>query len=74
MSAESRDRSESSKGAGSPTLVEIIDVIRPHVEKIEEGFKAIRITLDALAEHVGGATPPGPARSSIPTTRATRTS
>jgi len=38
-------------------VVEIVNVIRPHVEKIEEGFKAIRITLDALAEHLGGEAP-----------------
>lgn len=54
MNAKSDDRSESGKRLKSPSLVEIIDAIRPHVEKIEEGFKAIRITLDALSEHVGG--------------------
>ena len=40
----------------------MIDVIRPQVEKIEEGFKAIRVTLDALAEHLG-ALPPSPAEN-----------
>jgi len=47
---------ENTRHAGepsAPTLAEVIDVIRPQVEKIEEGFKAIRITLDALAEHLG---------------------
>lgn len=62
MSAESKDRTESGKKAESPSLAEIIDVIRPHVEKIEEGFKAIRITLDALSEHVGGVAPAPPAK------------
>ncbi len=38
----------------SPTLAQILEVIRPQVEKIEEGFTAIRVTLDALASHVGG--------------------
>lgn len=41
----------------APSLVEVIEVIRPQVEKIEEGFKAIRITLDALAEHLGAMPP-----------------
>jgi len=49
---------ETVKAAASPTtppvnLVEVLDVLRPQVEKIEEGFKAIRVTLDALAEHLG---------------------
>jgi len=48
--------------SNGPTFAEIVDVIRPHVEKIEEGFKAIRITLDALSEHVGGAAALPPAK------------
>jgi hypothetical protein len=44
----------------SPPLAEILEVIRPHVEKIEEGFTAIRVTLDALAGHVGGSPSPPP--------------
>ena len=53
--------SENARHAGepsAPSLAEVIDVIRPQVEKIEEGFKAIRVTLDALAEHLGAR--PGP--------------
>ena len=50
---------ETAKAATSPpasvNLAELLDVIRPQVEKIEEGFKAIRVTLDALAEHLGTA-------------------
>lgn len=42
----------------SPSLAQILEVIRPQVEKIEEGFTAIRVTLDALANHVGGAPAP----------------
>jgi hypothetical protein len=42
----------------SPSLAQILEVIRPQVEKIEEGFTAIRVTLDALASHVGGAPAP----------------
>ena len=48
--------SENARHAGepsAPSLVEVLEVIRPQVEKIEEGFKAIRVTLDALAEHLG---------------------
>lgn len=41
--------------APSVNLIEVLDVLRPQVEKIEEGFKAIRVTLDALAEHLGAA-------------------
>ena len=41
----------------APDLLEVLEVIRPQVEKIEEGFKAIRVTLDALAEHLGAAPP-----------------
>ncbi len=37
----------------APSLIEVIEVIRPQIEKIEEGFKAIRVTMDALAEHLG---------------------
>lgn len=35
----------------APNLAEVIGVIRPQIEKIEEGFTAIRVTLDALAEY-----------------------
>jgi hypothetical protein len=55
--------SEASVAAGSaPTLAEILDVVRPQVEKIEEGFKAIRMTLEALAQHLGSAPSPPSAR------------
>jgi hypothetical protein len=50
--------SENARHAGepsAPSLAEVVEVIRPQVEKIEEGFKAIRVTLDALAEHLGAA-------------------
>ncbi len=50
----------------SPSLVEILEAVRPHVEKIEEGFTAIRVTLDALASHVGGRPSPPPVASSEP--------
>jgi len=39
----------------TPALGEILEVLRPQVEKIEEGFTAIRVTLDALAAHLSGA-------------------
>jgi hypothetical protein len=45
-----------------PPLSEILDAVRPHVERIEEGFKAIRITLDSLAAYLAGA----PAAASPP--------
>ncbi|NLF69533.1 MAG: hypothetical protein GX575_10830 [Candidatus Anammoximicrobium sp.] len=48
-------------------LVELLGVLRPQVEKIEEGFKAIRVTLDSLAEHLGAAPA---ARSEKPATSA----
>ena len=51
----------------SPSLAQILEVIRPQVEKIEEGFKGVRVTLDALAEHVGAGTPlPAPQPSAEP--------
>ncbi len=54
-----------SRSDESPTLAEILEVFRPQVEKIEEAFTAIRVTLDALAHHLG--TPPSaPATSSEP--------
>jgi hypothetical protein len=52
MTAEA-DR-QAPSGDVSPSLAEILEVIRPQVEKIEEGFTAIRVTLDALAGHLGG--------------------
>ncbi len=65
--------SENAKAPGGPasrasavSLVEVLDVIRPQVEKIEEGFKAIRITLDALAEHMGASPPVATERRSTP--------
>jgi hypothetical protein len=54
----------------SPTLAEIVEVFRPQVERIEEGFTAIRVALDALAEHVAGSPPPAPVRAeSVPVAR-----
>lgn len=50
----------------SPTLAEILEVFRPQVEKIEEAFTAIRVTLDALAHHLQGTPPSAPANSSEP--------
>lgn len=55
-----------SRSDASPTLAEILEVFRPQVEKIEEAFTAIRVTLDALAHHLQGTPPPAPATSSEP--------
>ena len=41
----------------APAMAELLELICPQVEKIEEGFKGIRVTLDALAEHLGGGSP-----------------
>lgn len=45
-------------GGAEPSIGEILEVVLPHVEKIEEGFSAVRIALDALHEHVQGAGAP----------------
>lgn len=57
MSAKPGNKRKTGQPASAPSLVEVVNVLRPQVEKIEEGFKAIRVTLDALAEHMGGAAP-----------------
>jgi hypothetical protein len=46
--------------SAAATVAELLEVVSPHVERIEDGFKAIRVTLDALAEHLraGQSTPP----------------
>jgi len=51
----SPENARAGAAAASVNLIEVLDVLRPQVEKIEEGFKAIRVTLDALAEHLGAA-------------------
>lgn len=46
--------SEDNRKAGeTPNLTEVLDVLRPHVEKIDDGFRAIRAALDGLAEQLG---------------------
>jgi len=63
--------SEHAKQAGEASalsLAVVIEVLRPQVEKIEEGFTAIRVTLDALAEHLG-AGPSAAGQRSIPANR-----
>jgi hypothetical protein len=62
--ANSQGPGSSGPGAASsaPSLSEILAVVRPQVEKIEEGFKGIRMTLEALAEHVGASPSPPAAR------------
>lgn len=50
----------------SPTLAEILEAFRPQVEKIEEAFTAIRVTMDALASHLQGTGPAAPATRSEP--------
>jgi hypothetical protein len=45
-------RRPAADSGGVPSLAEVIEVLRPHVEKIEEGFHAIRLALDALSEHL----------------------
>jgi hypothetical protein len=53
------DREPAAATSAAPTLGQVLEVMRPQVEKIEEGFKAIRITLDALAECFGSVPPRG---------------
>jgi hypothetical protein len=56
---------------GLPTMAEVVDVLRPQVEKIEEGFKAIRIALEALADHLSrmpAATAEKPVKRAAPPT------
>jgi hypothetical protein len=40
--------------ANEPPLADIIEVLRPQVEKIEDGFRAILETLDGLSLHLRG--------------------
>lgn len=47
-------------------LAQVIEVIRPQIEKIEEGFTALRVTLDALAEHLGTAPDAAGQRRDVP--------
>lgn len=51
---ESRSEAGGGRPADAPALVEIIDVLRPQLEKIEDGFKAILETMDGLSEHMRG--------------------
>ena len=46
--------------AADPLFREVVDSLRPPLEQIEHGFTALRVTLDALAEHLGAA--PGDGR------------
>jgi len=55
--------------ASALTLAQVIEVLRPQVEKIEEGFTAIRVTLDALAEHLGAGPSAAAGQRSIPANR-----
>ncbi len=48
--------------AADPLFREVVDSLRPPLEQIEHGFTALRVTLDALAEHLGAA--PGNGRES----------
>jgi hypothetical protein len=57
---------QTSRNDNSPSLAEILDVFRPQVERIEEAFTAIRVTLDALANHLQDTRSPAPATSSEP--------
>lgn len=52
----------------TPTLAEILDVLRPQVEKIEEAFTAIRVTMEALANHLQATGPAahGPSAAPLP--------
>jgi hypothetical protein len=50
-------------------LSEILDALRPHVERIEDGFKAIRITLDSLAAYLAGAPVAAQAPTAVPVAR-----
>jgi hypothetical protein len=63
--------SENARQAGdqsSMKLAHVIEVLLPQVEKIEAGFTAIRVTLDALSEHLGAA--PAAEQRGEPTNRA----
>lgn len=40
--------------AAAPSFREVVDSLRPPIEQIEHGFAALRVTLDALAEHLAG--------------------
>ena len=51
-------------------LAQVIEVLRPQIGKIEEGFTALRVTLDALAEHLGAAPGVAGQRRDVPATRA----
>jgi hypothetical protein len=45
-------RRSAAASGGAPSMAEVVDVLRPQVEKIAEGFQAIRMMLDGLAEHL----------------------
>ncbi len=40
--------------AAAPPFREVLDSLRPPIEQIEQGFATLRVTLDALAEHLAG--------------------
>ncbi len=52
----------STSDRASISLAEVVEVFRPQVEKIEQGFTSIRVALDALAEHLNAAPAHGEAR------------
>lgn len=49
------DDSRQPPAAADPLFREVVDSLRPPLEQIERGFTALRVTLDALAEHLGAA-------------------
>lgn len=61
------EKANHSGNPSTPSLIEVIEVIRPQIEKIEEGFKAIGVTMDALAEHLGAMPPISAANRRSPT-------
>ena len=36
----------------TPTMTQIIQVLQPQVERIEDAFRSIRVTLEALQDHL----------------------
>ena len=52
--SKAKTNMSNSEKDNSPATVmaELLHVVTPQVERIEEGFKVIRVTLDALADHL----------------------
>ncbi len=59
-----REQRKTIRDDETPPLAEILDAFRPQVERIEEAFTAIRVTLDALANHLQGTGPSASATGS----------